>query len=68
MSISFKFNYKVNKMIVFIYLPITIIVDKRDCFDLFNYSNLIMYIIVIQFSIILYIYYFIIYNEHKIKK
>ena len=51
-------------MIVFIYLPIKMIVDKRNCFDLFNYSNLIIYIIVVRFSIIQYIYYFILFPYH----
>ena len=70
MSRSFKFNYityKINKVIDFIYLPIKVIVNKkRDYFDLCDYSNLIIYIIVTRFSIIHYIYYFIIYNKHKI--
>ena len=33
MSISFKFNYiiyKINKIILFIYLPIKIIVNKQE--------------------------------------
>ena len=38
MSISFKFNYityKINKMIIFYYLPIKNIVNKRDKLFLF---------------------------------
>ena len=70
MSISFKFNYityKINKMIIFIYLPIKLFkINKRDYFDLCDYSNFNIYIVVTRFSIIQYIYYFIIGNEHKI--